>query len=235
MLAGRMIKKKIDMISKTTILICIILFTVTNAFCTDSYCYRNSSGSLFCEKSLDSIPQEFRGSAFYKEIKDTPAKTPQINHNLNINPPSSGLPPANSYKNNHLPTQTVNENNLPSRLKPKDEVAYDNQDVQATTELPAQNQPSRTKTPEAHLRAKSNVPQIEVFVAEWCPHCKLLEAFLKKENISYIRYDVEEDAYGREVFEEENGGIPITKIGGTTVIGFEERKFKSLIDAQQPY
>ena len=61
------------------------------------------------------------------------------------------------------------------------------------------------------------------------------EFCLKKENVSYLRYDVEEDAYGKEVFEEESGGIPITKIGGTTVIGFEERKFRSLLEAQQPY
>jgi len=222
------------MISKPVVLVFILFLNITNALGADSFCYRSQTGELKCEKSLDDIPHEYRAAAFYKE---TPDQTKNNQPVLRPTPPiiQNGMPMASSYVGNQSSTPVISEHNLPSRTRTTTEVennVVNNIDIPPASEITNDNLPSRTRS---SIASKSNVPQIEVFVAKWCPHCKLLEAFLKKENISYIRYDVEEDAYGREVFEEENGGIPITKIGASTIIGFEERKFRSLIEAQQPY
>lgn len=76
--------------------------------------------------------------------------------------------------------------------------------------------------------------EIEIFVAKWCPHCKALEAFLTQRKVHYKKYDVEADDYGAQVYERE-GTIPITLIKGKTILGFDQRKFGEILDAELPY
>lgn len=102
----------------------------------------------------------------------------------------------------------------------------------SNNEIPQSNNSSSQKS--TNSAQKSN-PKIQIFVAKWCPHCKALEEFLKSEKIAYAKYDVEEDSYGMEVFNKEGGGIPISKIGDTTIVGFDEAKFRALLEAQRPY
>ena len=56
-----------------------------------------------------------------------------------------------------------------------------------------------------------------------------------KEKIQFAKFDVEDDEYGKEIYESEGGGIPITKIGSNTIVGFEETKFQALLESYKPY
>ena len=65
--------------------------------------------------------------------------------------------------------------------------------------------------------------KVEIFVADWCPHCRALEKHLKSQNISYTRYDVEHNSRGIKEYQAlGGGGIPIIRIDGSNVLrGFD--------------
>ena len=63
---------------------------------------------------------------------------------------------------------------------------------------------------------------VEIFVTSWCPYCRKLESFLKANNVSYTRYDVEADAKGAEIFDKIGGtGVPVTRIGNEVIHGYD--------------
>lgn len=64
--------------------------------------------------------------------------------------------------------------------------------------------------------------KVEVFVTAWCPYCTKLESFLKKNDVDYTRYDVEQDADGGQIFNEIGGqGVPVTRVGSEVVHGYD--------------
>ena len=69
----------------------------------------------------------------------------------------------------------------------------------------------------------------EIYVAEWCPHCKHLEQFLKAEGITYTRYDVENSGKGQEMMAKLGGGVPLIKIGPTIIRGFQPEAIKAAL------
>ncbi|HMO18339.1 MAG TPA: hypothetical protein PKA63_08845 [Oligoflexia bacterium] len=61
--------------------------------------------------------------------------------------------------------------------------------------------------------------KLELFVADWCSHCRSLEATLKSEGVAYERFDIEKSDTGKRVYNElGRGGIPIARIDGRTII-----------------
>jgi len=61
--------------------------------------------------------------------------------------------------------------------------------------------------------------KVELFVADWCSHCRALETTLQAEGISYERFDIEKSPVGKRVYGElGRGGIPIARIAGRTII-----------------
>lgn len=67
--------------------------------------------------------------------------------------------------------------------------------------------------------ATTDAPKLELFVADWCSHCRALEEVLKEEGIAYERFDIEKSPVGKRVYEElGKGGIPIARIDGRTII-----------------
>ncbi len=64
--------------------------------------------------------------------------------------------------------------------------------------------------------------KVEIFVTSWCPYCRKLETFLKKNQIVYTRYDVETDAKGAEIFERLGGsGVPMSRVGKEVIHGYD--------------
>jgi len=64
--------------------------------------------------------------------------------------------------------------------------------------------------------------KVVVFVTEWCPYCKQLEAFLKSRAIPYKAYDIERNAEGRRLYSSLGvSGVPVVKIGGTVIPGYD--------------
>ena len=92
----------------------------------------------------------------------------------------------------------------------------------AVTGHPALASSSTPQTgPSAATLASQDV-NVEIFVTSWCPYCKKLESFLKKNNIPYTRYDVEADAKGAEIFDKIGGtGVPVTRVGNEVIHGYD--------------
>lgn len=62
--------------------------------------------------------------------------------------------------------------------------------------------------------------KIEIFVTSWCPYCKKLLASLDANGIAYMKYDIEKDSNAHAVYKSlGGGGVPLTRIGSTTVRG----------------
>jgi glutaredoxin len=67
--------------------------------------------------------------------------------------------------------------------------------------------------------------KVEVYVADWCPHCRELEQFLKSRKIPYSRRDLEKDeAAARAYSQLGRPGIPVIKIGSKVIIGFKREE-----------
>jgi glutaredoxin len=133
----------------------------------------------------------------------------------------SGLPPAKGY---------VPEKELPD-VPPQKSAS---EEILQTEEIKPRSaiKPSLPVTKET--TGKKNDSLLQIFVADWCAHCKALEDFLVQEKISYDKFDVEKDPNAIRLYEE-HGSVPISKIGNNIVVGFEAERFRALIDANTPY
>jgi len=123
----------------------------------------------------------------------------------------SGLPSAKGYESTSMPVVEKEKNEIPV-------IEQNKQDPQSEVKSDTSKGSSR----------------VQIFVAEWCAHCKALEKFLESEKVSFERFDIDTDPYGASVYKE-HGSVPISKIGSTVVVGFEPGKFKSLLEANLPY
>lgn len=123
----------------------------------------------------------------------------------------SGLPSAKGYESTSIPV--VEKGN---------------------SEIPTIDQ--RSKSPQSEVKSdlSKGSSRVQIFVAEWCAHCRALEKFLEDEKVSFESFDIDTDPYGASVYKE-HGSVPISKIGSTVVVGFEPGKFKSLLEANLPY
>ncbi len=62
-------------------------------------------------------------------------------------------------------------------------------------------------------------PRVEVFVTDWCPYCKRLEAFLQANGVPYERKNIEaQETFRREHAQLGGGGIPVTRIDGRQIV-----------------
>ena len=43
-------------------------------------------------------------------------------------------------------------------------------------------------------KAQATAPQVDLYITSWCPYCKKAMAFLRKNNIAFNTYDIEQDA-----------------------------------------
>ena len=79
--------------------------------------------------------------------------------------------------------------------------------------------------PASAASSTEQTPKIDVFVTSWCPYCRRLEGFLKKNHIDYTRYDVEQDVKGAEEFDRLGGeGVPLTRVGKEIIHGYDPER-----------
>jgi glutaredoxin-like YruB-family protein len=72
-----------------------------------------------------------------------------------------------------------------------------------------------------------------VYSASWCPWCHKVKDFLDQHKIKYEVRDVDEQKFAEEVVKKSGqGGIPVTDIDGTIVIGYDTKKLKELLKIQ---
>lgn len=78
--------------------------------------------------------------------------------------------------------------------------------------------------------ASSHAPQVDIFVTSWCPYCRQLEAFLKKNRVEYTRYDVD-IPQAAEIFEKIGGtGVPVTRIGKKVIHGYDPYEIMAALE-----
>ena len=72
-------------------------------------------------------------------------------------------------------------------------------------------------------RVRAEPAEIDIYVTDWCPYCRRLEAFLKQHDIEYGRYDIEKSDVGQRAYERMGrGGVPIVVIDGEIIRGFQK-------------
>ena len=78
--------------------------------------------------------------------------------------------------------------------------------------------------------APSRSGKVEVFVTDWCPYCRKLEAFLKQNKVSYTRYNIDSSKKGAQLHKQlGGGGVPVTKIGSQVFHGFDQAGISSAL------
>ncbi|MGZ4982377.1 MAG: glutaredoxin family protein [Methylobacter sp.] len=81
-------------------------------------------------------------------------------------------------------------------------------------------------------KAQAIAPQIDLYVTSWCPYCKKAMAFLRKNNIAFNTYDIEQDADAatrKKDLDPGYSGIPLAVINGTTIRGFSESSYQQAL------
>lgn len=77
--------------------------------------------------------------------------------------------------------------------------------------------------------SKNKEPSVEILVSLDCPDCHKLAILLKAHKIKYLRYDVDQHPYGKELYAKIGGNLPITKIGDEIIYGPDITKIASLL------
>ncbi len=74
--------------------------------------------------------------------------------------------------------------------------------------------------------------KIEVYSTPTCPYCDKVKKFLDKNNIDYEDYNVAQNTEKAKEMVQKTGqkGVPVTQIGEETVIGYNKKKLKELLD-----
>ena len=72
------------------------------------------------------------------------------------------------------------------------------------------------------VEAAPQAKKVEIFVTSWCPYCRKIESFLKKEKIEFTRYDVEQDPKGAAIFSSIGGtGVPVIRVDKQVIHGYD--------------
>jgi glutaredoxin len=83
----------------------------------------------------------------------------------------------------------------------------------------------------------SSTADIVVYSAVWCGFCHKLERWLKERGTPFQKKDVEKDPGADRELKAKlaqagitSGGVPVTDVAGTMVVGFNKSKLKTLIE-----
>ena len=76
--------------------------------------------------------------------------------------------------------------------------------------------------------------KVTVYSTKDCPWCKKTKEFLKEHNIKFTNKDVGTDIKAAQemIKKSRQQGVPVVEIGKEIIIGFDEEKFKKLLDIE---
>ncbi|WP_432741956.1 glutaredoxin family protein [Methylobacter sp. G7] len=75
-------------------------------------------------------------------------------------------------------------------------------------------------------------PQVDIYVTSWCPYCKKAMAFLRKNDVAFNVYDIEQDidaATRKKTLDPGYSGIPLAVVNGTTIRGFSDAAYQQAL------
>jgi glutaredoxin len=62
---------------------------------------------------------------------------------------------------------------------------------------------------------------VELYSADWCPHCRKAEAYMRSQGIPYVKHDIEKDPAAKRRYDElGGGGVPLIIVGSHRMTGF---------------
>jgi len=116
-----------------------------------------------------------------------------------------------------------------SASKPAHPVSIENrQDLEVKSPQPV---PAADK-PAGDNRTQATAPQVDLYITSWCPYCKKAMAFLRKNNIAFTAYDIEQDsdaATRKTNIDPGYGGVPLAVINGAAIRGFSESSYRQAL------
>jgi glutaredoxin len=73
--------------------------------------------------------------------------------------------------------------------------------------------------------------EVYLFETSWCPYCHQLEEMLDRNNIKYIKYDIERDRDARAFMLKQfhTTAVPVIVIDNRFVVGFNEPLIRRLL------
>lgn len=141
-----------------------------------------------------------------------------------------------SYKDDTGTVSYVDDpGKIPSRYRDRARPMDNLQDISIMESGPSPVGRARTgeKQP-AKRQAKSRERfsgTIEMYVTEWCPHCKDAESYLKKMGYAYTKYDIEKDKSAKARAAGYPGrGVPLIVIGTRTMRGFSPEALEQRLE-----
>ena len=73
--------------------------------------------------------------------------------------------------------------------------------------------------------------KVIIFTTPTCTYCKKAKAYMNENNIEYVEKDVTKDSEAREeLMQKGYRGVPIIRIDGEDVIGFDQQRIMELLN-----
>ncbi|MDD4127241.1 MAG: glutaredoxin domain-containing protein, partial [Methanomicrobium sp.] len=74
------------------------------------------------------------------------------------------------------------------------------------------------------------MPKVKVYSTKACQYCRLLKAYLERQNVPYTGIDVGEDVNAAKEMVELTGqyGVPVTVVDDEVIIGFDTQRLNEL-------
>jgi glutaredoxin 3 len=81
------------------------------------------------------------------------------------------------------------------------------------------------------MNKQKRQPQVIVFSTPTCPHCRSAKRYLKKKGVQFRDIDVSRDRSAARDMVRLSGqqGVPVIKIGGKVIVGFNRPKIDRIL------
>ncbi len=78
--------------------------------------------------------------------------------------------------------------------------------------------------------SQANSEPVVLYSTAWCGYCKKTVAYLEKEKIPFIEYDIEKSVKAKSEYDQLNGrGVPLVVIDGNIIRGYNPNKISKLL------
>ena len=74
---------------------------------------------------------------------------------------------------------------------------------------------------------------VTLYSTSWCRYCEKTRRFLDQANIPYTEYDIEKSTTAYRKYEQLGGrGVPVIRIGDTTIQGYDTKAIRKAINTE---
>lgn len=83
------------------------------------------------------------------------------------------------------------------------------------------------------IPSQASKREVIVYVTSWCSSCKRAERFLRRNNISFQRYDIEKDLAALKKYRQFGiQTVPVIEVNRQRIVGFDEVRLRQALDLQ---